>query len=331
MSQIPFVNQLGDALEAAAARSRRPARRPRRRRPFAYVAIGAVLIGGSAIAAGVLPGDERTASVAVNCYLDASLDGEPILEDAGTRSPVAVCAAALRDAGKPADALVACSHGPGNGPRNGTLAVVPGRSARACQRPGLVPLAPDFERARVKIARLERDLIRLEAKVDCLPPAALAARVRRLLARTGWRGWTSQPSRAASANGPCGTVITLGGAEGGLTTGFDSRTRTIVVDGGFAQSIEDRLYGDGYRNGPLARLDRASSARCMTTSALTRMAKRAFSAARLDMRADVGPLPPHIRIGHPGATLYDQGCAVVAGVQPDADPRTVVLNVYAKP
>ena len=76
MSQIPFVNQLGDELERAAERAQPGASAAGRRRRLGLLAVGAaLLVSGSAIAGGLFSGEaEHQATASVACYDGA--DGE---------------------------------------------------------------------------------------------------------------------------------------------------------------------------------------------------------------------------------------------------------------
>jgi len=331
MSEIPFVNQLGDAVEKAAERSilaPRPQRRWYRwRRPAAYAAIGALLVSGTAIGTGALPDFEQSTGSTVACYSNGSLDGNPTLGQAGDRSPVAVCADALRADGQPVPPLVACAHDAADGgSRSGMIAVVPGRTVATCDRPGLAPLPADYERRRVRFAALQRAVDQLEVRVDCLPPVALAARVQRILVRTGWAGWTTRLRlRGGNARGPCGRVTRLGGADRSLV--FIESERRIVVFSGFARSAEDRLFLAG---GLLSRLDARSQARCLTSGEIGGFARRAFSVRGLRVRIHVARMSRRAKMGGLSTQRYAAGCAVVSGVHPDGDPGTVVVDVFEK-
>ena len=214
MSEILYVERLGDAIEAAAAR-RLASRRIRLRR-FVAGLVGVAVVGtGVATATSLLGGSERLAAGAVACYETASLDGGAVVIAPDTRSPVAACAAEAGIRGP----HVACAQGD-------AVAVVPGRGRAACARLGLQPLPAGYDSARERITALSRDMRALEASAGCVAPEELARRVQTLLHRSGWAGWSTWV-RLDVEDGPCGYVAGL--------------------DGDGSRSIEPSLDVDGHR------------------------------------------------------------------------------------
>jgi hypothetical protein len=103
MSQIPFVDRLGDAIEAAitgpAADTRR--RRLRRGRRLGVLAIAAVLaIGGTAVAAQLLTPADKLAATEVDCLYDPVKGGGGVGIHPGEQDPAAACRAFLAGHGK---------------------------------------------------------------------------------------------------------------------------------------------------------------------------------------------------------------------------------------
>jgi RNA polymerase sigma-70 factor, ECF subfamily len=150
VSEIPFVNRLGDAIQAAITNPRVAARHrfgPRRR--LGLLAVAALLLGGGAAAARILGTPEELATSSIACQLEGSSTG---IVWAGDRSPLEVCAQEYRAAGKPVPPLVACVDGR-------SVVVLPGRGPEACGRRGLAPLPPEYAPARAKVAKLERDIL----------------------------------------------------------------------------------------------------------------------------------------------------------------------------
>ena len=95
MSEIPFVNQLGDALETAIAK---PARAPRLRRlgrrRYLAVALAALAVtGGSAAVAELFTDPVEIGFGAVGCFEQPSTDGNVAVISDPTSTPVELCAA----------------------------------------------------------------------------------------------------------------------------------------------------------------------------------------------------------------------------------------------
>jgi hypothetical protein len=220
VSEIRYVERLGDAIESAAAR-RIASRRGRLRRVFAGV-VGIALIGTSVATATSIFGDSgRLAAGGVYCFDAASLDsgGTGIVPDG--RSPVAACAA---ETGRP-EPHVACDAGD-------AVAVVPGRSPATCERLGLAALPADYEAARKRVRALARDIRALEAEAGCVPPEEMASRVQALLDRSGWAGWRTW-LRTDVSDGPCGSVAALNGdGSTSIEPSIDVNGRRVMVFGG---------------------------------------------------------------------------------------------------
>jgi hypothetical protein len=212
VSDIPFVNALGDEIERAAAR-----RRGRIRRRLAIGTIGiAIAATGVAAASGVFSSAERLAGAAVACYERPAENANVAVLSTGERTPIETCRAALKT-----DApLVACA--------GETVAVFPGR-AGTCEKLGLRPLPAQYATARAKVNAFARDVMALE-RSGCIPPREFAGRVQDLLNRSGWTGWRTW-LRLDVRDGPCGKVSGQGGdgrrtIEGSLDT---EGHRVIVV------------------------------------------------------------------------------------------------------
>jgi hypothetical protein len=222
MSEIPFVDRLGDAVEKMAAQHTRPRRRYVRR---LLAAVGAlcVVAGGVATASTLLDDSERLVAAGVECYERTSdfhrSGAQPVV---GGRTPVEACSAMLGDD----VARVACVDG-----TEAHVAVVPGDSAAACERLGLTALPADYGQARKRFRALERDVAAMETK-ECTPPPQFARRLQALLDRTGWAGWTAQ-LRLDVEDGPCGYARGLtGDGRLSLEGGLDPQERHVFVYGG---------------------------------------------------------------------------------------------------
>lgn len=222
MSEIPFVERLGDAIEKMAAERTRPRRRYVRR-VFAAVAALCVVAAGVATASTLLNDSERLVAGGVECYEKTSdfhrSGAQPVV---GGRSPVEACSAMLGDAVP----RVACVDGPAR-----IVAVIPGTSPAACERLGLAALPADYGQARERFRALERSVAAMETS-GCIPPREFAQRLQTLLDRSGWTGWTAR-LRLDVEDGRCGYVRGLTGdgrltLEGSLNPG----RRHVYVYGG---------------------------------------------------------------------------------------------------
>jgi hypothetical protein len=127
MSDIPYVNQLGDAFDEAIARGARAPRLRRlgRRRYLAVALVALTVAGGGAAVAGLCTDPVEIGFGAVGCFDRPSTDGDVAIVSDPTKSPVEVCASALPDDGLEARDLIACQwtdHGivvlPHEGRRN---------------------------------------------------------------------------------------------------------------------------------------------------------------------------------------------------------------------
>jgi hypothetical protein len=308
MSEIPFVNALGDAIERSAAAH--IAGRPRRfRRRFIGGALAfALLATGVAAASGVFRSapPAQLATAGVSCYSTADLRHPDVSVLATTAAPVAACRRALRIDGP----LVACA-----GP---DVMVFPGPQG-TCRRLGLEPLPAAYYAARRKVDRLGRKIGAIEATRDCWDPRQLAARVQALLDRTpGWRGWRTRV-RAPLAEGPCGAVSHDDGAGARSVDGVvDPRTHTVTVSSGAARStlaLLDRL-GD---------LAVASTARCYDRAGAEALARArlASSGRTVTFRVE------HLDGGSvkPFQDRIDQGCSVIPGFGAAEDGYGIVVTI----
>jgi hypothetical protein len=322
VSTIPFVERLGDAIQAAItdpAVARRRRRRTRRRLLLAVAAL--LLLGGSLAAAELLNEPEKLATGSIGCYQDAGMRGSVTIVWPGDRAPVESCAEAFREAGQPVPPLVACAY-------HGAVAVLPGRDRAVCQRQALEPLPPGYAPALGKVAELERAILAIERGADCLPPPVLAGRVQRLLDRSGWNGWTTW-LRLDVSPGPCGSVSNLGGGgDRSIAGALDEAGHRVMVFGAPPRSTEDLLYGPG-KLGPA--LEDMSGARCYRPGELGEQVRRRVAAAApgrsvtIDEQLDGG-------LELPGARdrRLKAGCAVVLRVYPARNGHDLVVDIVRK-
>lgn len=323
MSQIPFVNQLGDAIEAALAdraRKRRPWRRPPHR--IGVVAAAAVLTVGGAGAAFALLSDDPTqlAAGGIGCYEQADLEANVTVPGySGLRSPADVCAEAL---GVPADGLVACSGGE-------AVVVIPGAGPTACRRLELAPLPRvAYDRGRERIVALERAVAALESKADCIAPERLAEGVQGVLREQGWVGWTTAESPYAE-DYSCGSVLMAGGdATRSIEGALDVEAHTVLINRNAPRSTLDALYSEGGIDDQLFHL---SATRCFTAGELRHEVKSAVASAGLGLASFAVEDPgPNIGIAGERGRRLDAGCVVFAGSSVAADGRNVRAVAYQR-
>jgi hypothetical protein len=231
MSQIPFVNQLGDSIQAAVtASSKAPARFGLRRPKRVVVTLAALLtLTGGVALAGILSDTTDLATGSVGCYETADRSGATWIINAAGRSPAETCRRALRDAGVSLGPLATCDNG------RGAIVVFPDGAPNACQRAGLKPPPPQYDAERARVRDLTRALIAIESSATCIAPRELAARVQTLLQKSGWNGWRPW-LRLDLGRGPCGTVSETGAYGSRSIGGLDATGRRVMVFAGPAET-----------------------------------------------------------------------------------------------
>jgi hypothetical protein len=331
MSQIPFVNLLGDELQRAAERAQ-PSRKSRwgRRRLGLFAVAGALLVSGSAVGAGLLAGDaEHQATASVACYdgADSSFDRSVAVvpPEAGSvdADPVELCRRELALAGQDVHPLVACGTG-------GGVAVIPGRGRADCARAGFGPLARRYASARRRTAKLERRILAIEASADCIAPRDLVRRVQRLLDGSGWTGWSAR-ARSGAGAGPCGTVSSLGG-DGNryISSSLDADTREVLVSHSASRRIINLLYSA--ESSLLLGLFRESGARCFTYDGFVERAREVFAAHGIDVAFRRTTIPRNTGLDDEDGrwTRYRAGCAVLAAGDPGPNTHSVIIQVFQR-
>jgi hypothetical protein len=305
VSEIPFVNALGDAIERAAAR-----RRGRLRRRLVVGGLGiAIAASGVAAAAGVFQSGtpEQLATSGIGCYDRPDLEHANVTVLAtGADAPVTACRRALHLTGP----MVACA-----GP---AVVVFPG-AAGTCERLGYEPLAPSYFAAQRKVRRLAGKVDAIEAQHDCWAPRALARRVQRLLdGLPAWRGWHAEVRRTTD-EGPCGTVShMLDDGTRSLDGVVDAATRTVLVMGVPARSTQELLN-------TLERLPGESAARCYDRAGAEALAGERIASARHPLTFRV----EHLESGSVEnlQARIDEGCSVIAGFGAAADGYGIVVTI----
>jgi hypothetical protein len=298
MSEIPFVNALGDAIERSAAERIATRRRRIRRRLTAGVLGFAVAATGVAAAAGVFetaPPDQLATS-SIGCYSKADLKHSDVtVISVNAPDPLEACRRML-DLNGP---MVACAEN--------QVLVFPGGPG-TCAKLGLRPVPPEYGASRAKVLRLERRLTALEAPHDCWRPAALAARVQRLLDRLpAWRGYRTRLVPPLG-DGPCGAVMHADGMGGRTSDGMiDTTKHEVAVISIAARSTEDLLYSP-----QVTGLSDESAERCLDDAGAEALARE---------RVESPKHPVTVTFEHfdgesvePLQSRIDEGCSVIAGI-----------------
>jgi hypothetical protein len=309
VSEIPFVNALGDEIERAAAR-----RRGRIRRRITLGALGfAIAATGVAAASGVFGSPEQLASTGIACYDTQSLDHGATVLSAGDQTPIETCRRALKT-DRP---LVACA---GEG-----VQVVPGGPG-TCRKLGLRPLPLQYTAARQRVNALAHKIDRLESSVDCWGPDDLSRRVQTILERTpGWRGWTTKVTGGID-EGACGTVSQFNGdGSRGVDGAFDATHRLVLVTTTQSRSLTDLLYTP---HGVGTRLMDATGERCYAVGALEDLARSELAGRSLTFDVST-PTDGQILDGSRGER-FSEGCAVIVGYSPAHDGSTISVEVWAE-
>jgi hypothetical protein len=317
VSEIPFVNQLGDAIETAIARparARRRVRLPRRR--YLAVALAALAVaGGGAAIAGMLNDPVEIGFGAVGCFEGTEPSGNVAIITDPSKSPAELCATALPNDGLEAADLIGCQW-----PGHGVVVVVRGDRGSCAQR-GLAPLPQAYADARKRAVRLQGIVTAFERRVDCLAPRPFARRLQALVRGRGFAGWRTL---VRGGDGPCGRVSSMGGTDARSIAGYvDGERRTIAVRGAAPLALERIIFG---ADSPGVSLFESSGRRCFTMEGLERHVRTALAGLHVPLRFRHGSLPPDQGIEPPRGDRYAEGCAIYIGAYP-AFPagRTVVV------
>jgi hypothetical protein len=320
MSEIPFVNQLGDAIEVAIARPAGARRRLRirGRRRYLAVALAALAVaGGGAAVAGLLHDPVEIGFGSVACFETTEPSGNIAVIGDPTREPAELCAASMPEAygGLTASDLIACMW-----PNHGVVVVVRGNRG-SCVARGLAPLPVSYTRARRRAARLQALAQRFERRFDCLAPRPFARRLTRELRVAGWSRWRAV---VRGGEGSCGRVSPMSGSAllGSIGPVVDAQRRTIQVRAAFPLSLERLVYDAG---SPGANLFESSWARCYTVEGLKRHVREQLADTGVPILFTVRSLADGAGIQSPGGDRYADGCAVFGGASiRGSDGRTEI-------
>jgi hypothetical protein len=320
MSEIPFVNQLGDALDAAIAKQ--PARAPRirrlGRRRYLAVALAALTVGGAGAAVATLSTDPVEIGFgAVGCFEGQDVDGGAAVTSDPNREPVEICADVLAGQGLTATDLIAC-HWEGHG-----VVVMPHEGRRSCAALELAPLPPSYTGARLRASRLQAVAVEFERDAGCLAPGVFARRLTAELRRRGWTGWRAV---ADGGGGPCGRVSVPTGSSltGSIGPAVDAGSRTIDVKGRAPLRLELMLTQPG---SPGSRLFDTSGERCFTLAGLEKHVRRVLAFAKAPINFRSGSLHSYAEVTGPRGDRYTEGCAIYEGAFADYSGGRVEIVV----
>jgi len=317
MSQIPFVNQLGDALEMATAHAPAPRRRLPGRRGWLVVALAVLVLGGIA-AAETLRSSTNLAAGRISCISGTSNANAKVFSydiEANGRTPQQACSPVMR---RPAGRLVACDSA-----RYGVVVYEASGRPGQCGRLGIRVLPATYAAADAHVHRLIFALARLYRAQNCIAPATLAREVDATLARLGFPGWRAalQLSPARSSTGPCGQFPATGSSASDPAASLDNQHDIVMINNGAARSMDSVTGTVGYR------LIVASGRRCYTLASIQRYVRRALAAAHspIEFASTAEQAGTQAMLGR--QRYYDEGCAIVVGVGTAADGRTIQVQL----
>ena len=272
MTEIPFLAELGDALEARMVRSESAGAGLHRRRlvVVAFALAFVLALAGIAVAHFAADSGDLVAT-GIACYPNANPEtGDlgrttAVVPNDGT-SPVATCARYLRMRGT---GLTACAA-------PSSVAVVPSAPASdPCKPYGLAALPVDYPHAASRLRRLSDQVTALEQSSDCIPPATLVDEVQQIIDRTGLTGWHAVVGTGRS--GPCGSVTERDGAGRPTIAGaLNASTHEVLIYAGPSRRLDDLLFGSGRL---FARLDDQSRSVCYSVTQLTSVITAQLGAA----------------------------------------------------
>ena len=319
MSEIPYVNQLGDAFDdAIERRASSPRRRRLGRRRYLAVSLAALTVaGGGAAVAGMFTDPVEIGFGNVGCYDKTEPGGDVAIIGDPTMSPVDLCASALASSGLEARDLIACQW-----PDQGLIVVVRGERGSCTQR-GLAPVPPTDAQARRRAGRLQALSIEFERGAGCLPPREFARRLTAELRAGGWVGWRAV---ARPGGGPCGRVSVPTGSAmlGSIGPGVDAAKRTIAIEGRASIELEQVIYG---AESPGVSLFDSSGERCFTLPALEEHVRTVLAAADAPIRFRHGSMPANTGVEEPRGGRYAEGCAIFVGAHPAFPGRRTEIIV----
>lgn len=313
MSEIPYVNRLGDALDAVATRSFPLARRRHtvhrliRRHPLLAFGLGLVLAGCGATAATLLTNNVTLlAARGLTCASGTSSKApfEAFIEPAGLRPPTIACASVLH---MRASRLIACASA-----QFGVVVYLRDGHADQCAESGMSALPVGYQRASDRLGVLIRDLNRLYATRNCFRPEALVAATQATLNTLGFRGWRAVWWRAGGTQSyPCGQFPGSGARWSDAASALTGapRARTVDVTSGPSRHVHVEMQ-EINRLDPLA----ATGSHCYSLTgveSLVRRVVRSVAGPHVELLFAANAEPPNTDMGLGRQSRYEAGCATL--------------------
>jgi hypothetical protein len=316
MSEIPFVNALGDALERAASAPQRSRRHLWR--TWRVVPVIAIVVAGAATAATMFNGTTQLAAESISCMSGTGNNGNGAY-DVQTlgRTPEQACSGVV---GRPAAELVACDGG-----RYGIVVYYSTGRSGQCASLGDRRLPANYAADDTHVNQLVIALTRLYHSRDCMSPAALASGSDAVLRRLGFVGWRAQLELGPPAvrSGPCGAFPGTGSSVSSAAAAVDSHGYPpgghdlVIIDSGTSRSmaalsirLNDRLMA-------------MSGASCLTL-AQARADTEALLPARLRPASfTVTRSPSGVTFGDSRQARYEAGCTIFVDAGTESDGRTI--------
>ncbi len=332
MSEIPFVQALGDELQRAITADlagRTPARRrlrlPRGRGRL-MIALAVLVLGGAALA-DTLQNSTRLAAGAANCSYGTS-DTSPGVEGVPLTglSPVAACRQEYRRNGpaaltRPGVKFVACEQ-------SGfyvDVMVADGRPGQ-CRRLGLSPLPVTYAAGAARVDLLERALGELQRGHDCIAPAVLVREVKGVLAHLGFSGWRPELDRPPLFGqiGPCGQFPGTDTQPSDPYQALDPRRQVVVLGSGPALSTV-RLVDT-----VLPHLIIASGRRCLSLGEARALARRLLAPGHWTPEFAITAELFGTTFDQARQLRYNHGCTVIVDLGPSGQERKMAVWLNAR-
>lgn len=343
MTQIPFFDQLGDAIEAAIARgAAEPVRaeaaarepEPRRRsriagrrswRRASLLLAALAIVGATAAIAQTLQHSTRLVTGGIACYAGNGVGALAYYNvEADGRSPQTACKHVFRKEGpaalaKPGVKLVACAD------PHGYVAVFRATGAAAqCGSQGMSPLqARPYAVAQTRVDRLVHTLAAVGADRRCIAPSALVSDTQRALDRLGWSGWRARLQAQPANSGSCGLFEGTGSSFSDPTASLDAAHRTVWIERGPIPSLIQLTGQLDFK------LLRASGRRCHTPAGARDLVRKSVASAHVGIQFAFTQLPAGWKVAY-AQHAYDHGCTIVGSITAAPSGRTVRAWLNAK-
>lgn len=317
MSEIPFINELGDRLELAAQRSlsqrHRWVQRPRRHGRLVVVLALLALGGGVATAATVLSSSTTTLVAAGISCLDGTRPDNFTSATGGVNplghSPTAACARLI---GRPASALIACESG-----RYGIDVLVRTGPAERCRALGMARLPLNYGPIATRLVSLDHALRTLYESSNCVSYPTFKADVEAIVSRFGLVGWRVSGTRLG---GRCGLFPASGSNYSDWRYAVQGHGQTVDITSGPPRSV---YAASSQAN---VQIEAATNARCLTVTELRsliidgplRTLDLPFRFAVTAINTTTGNNASTVDAGGPYGNRYAQGCAVPLIAAPNA-------------